>query len=190
MGTSRNDPSPSTPFWKPALAILARRDVSVDRQVVEIWRSAAHDRGPALFENLADPSIARAYSIAIEGWSVERALAEFDQATVHVSKPGLMVDIARRALARCAARREGAFAFPTELFEEATSYYVSRDLPSLLAAQGRIETTSEAIRFKNAVRSVVKERVRSMSKPKPTASDWRRYVAMVLDSLQRKEDVK
>jgi hypothetical protein len=190
MGTSRNDASPSTPIWKPTLAILGRPDVSIEQQLREVWRAAARDRGNALFESLADPSIASAFSIASERLSVERTLAKFDQANLHAYKSGLMLDVARRALARCAAQGEGASAFPSELFGEATSYYVSRDLPSLVAARGRVGSISEAIKFKNEIRSVAKDRVKRIATPKPSASAWRRYVAEVLGSLQSKESQK
>jgi hypothetical protein len=187
MGTSRNDRSPSTPSWRPALAVLGHLDVSVEQQILEIWRSAAQDRGGQLLHELAHPALANAFSIALQTITPERALHLFDEATLHASGAGLCVEMARRALARSVLQGGGPESFPAELFGEAALYYVSRDLPSFVAAEGRVQTVSEAIKLKNAIRQAVMDQVRQFAPPPPGERAWQAYVETVAKSLQRKE---
>ncbi len=184
MGTSRNDRSPSTPSWKPALAAIGRPEVSPERQNREIWLAAAAERGEKLIKEFAHPSLAEACAYVAQGMPVEDALQRFDTATLHEYEAGLAIDMGRRALARAAAARGAARDFASELFAEAVSYYASRDLPSFVAAKNRIKTTSQSIELKSALRDITKNLVRSVGDPPATRRGWLRYVERVLSVLQ------
>lgn len=174
MGTSRNDPSRPIPPWKPALAVLGRTDVAAERQSLEIWRAAAADRGERLVHDLANPTLAEACSLVSEGRTVGEALAAYDEATLHLSDVGLAVDLGRRALARAAAKNSGATGFAGELFAEAVSYYASRDLPSFVAAPGRVSTSSEAIALKEELRNIAREAAYRAGEPPLDRRGWNR----------------
>jgi hypothetical protein len=187
VGTSRNDPSPSIPPWKPVLAVLGRTDVPAARQSLEIWRAVAADRGERLVRDLANPTLAEACSFVAEGRSVGEALAAYDEATLHLGDVGLAVDLGRRALARAAAKNSGATGFAGELFAEAVSYYASRDLPSFVAAPGRVSNSSAAIALKEDLRNIARQAAFSAGRPALDRRGWNRYVGRVITALQGRE---
>lgn len=187
MGTSRNDPSPSVPPWKPALAVLGRNDVPPERQSLEIWRAVAADRGERLIRDLANPTLAQACSLVAERRPVGEALGVYDEATLYLTDVGLAVDLGRRALARAAANRSGASGFAGELFAEAVSYYASRDLPSFVAAPGRIPNSSSALALKEHFRNIARRATIRAGEPPVDRRGWQRYVGRVLTALQGRE---
>jgi len=184
MGTSKNVASPDTPPWKPALAVLGRNGIPPSRQLREIWRSASVDRGPRLLDDFAAPTLAIACKLAQGSGNVHNVLREYESLLAHDRKLGLAAEIGRRALARAVSSREGSQGFATELFAEATSYYVSRDLPSFVGAKGRVETTTAAMALKSAIKGVTKEVVRSVGTPTTDPDGWVSYVKRVITSLE------
>lgn len=186
MGTSRNDRSPGTPPWTMAWAVLGAIDVPVERQCIEIWRAASADRGDKMLRDFANRSLAEACRVAAAGLSPQEAVARFNEISRYESDAGLVIDMGRRAIARCAAERGTAVKFVAELFSEAVSYYVSRDLPSYVAAAGRVANTTEAIKLKESLRRVTKQQVEGVGEPKLGPKQWQEYVAHVLRVLQDK----
>jgi hypothetical protein len=186
VGTSRNDRSPSTPPWKMALAVLGAREVSPDRQCTEIWRAVAADRGEKLLRDFSTRSLADACELAAAQFSPQEAVARFNELTRYESNVGLVVDMGRRAIARCAAEGGNATRFVSELFAEAVSYYASRDLPSYVAAPGRVATSSDSINLKEDLRRFTKLQVESVGEPRLGQREWRRYIAEIVNVLQSK----
>lgn len=184
MGTSRNDPSPKTPPWKIALAVLGTPEFPPIRQSAEIWKAVAADRGERLARDFSNDSLAEACRWVAEGLSVEESLSRFDKSTLYESDAGLAVDMGRRALVRCAAEGGDAASFVGELFAEAVSYYASRDLPSYVGAEGRVSTTSDVIQLKESLRETTRKQVRSLGQPRLGPGEWREYITMVLRVLQ------
>ena len=184
MGTSRNDRSPQTPPWMPALAVLGRADVGVDRQNAEIWRSAAADRGEMLLRDFSNPLLVEACAYLSRGIPPREALERFNKASLHASEGGLVIEMARRALVRSAASEGDPKMFVGELFAEAVSYYASRDLPSFVAARGRVPNTSSVIELKESLRRATRERVGEVGNPALDRRDWKRYISRVLRNLQ------
>ena len=184
MGTSRNDRSPLTPPWKMALAIVGAPEIPSARQSLEIWRAVAADRGEKQIRDFTSPVLAAACRDIANRVPLGAALENFDRSALHESNTGLALEIGRRALARCAARKADATGFAGELFAEAVSYYVSRDLPSFVAARGRVATTSEAIRLKETIRQETREQIRELGSPGLSPREWRAYINTVLKTLQ------
>jgi len=184
VGTSRNDPSPKTPPWRMALAVVGTPDVGPSRQSIEIWKAVAADRGEKLLADFANPALATACRYVAEGLPVHDALERFDRSTLHESSAGLAIEIGRRALARCTAQRTDAATFVGELFAEAVSYYASRDMPSFVAAEGRVANTSSAIQLKDSLRQTTKDQVRALGSPRLTPREWKSYITRVLKALQ------
>jgi hypothetical protein len=183
VGTSRNDRSPLNPPWRAALAVLGTPETSADRQCLEIWRAVAADRGERMFQDFASRPIQEACRLASTKLSPQDAVARFDATTRYDSDAGLVIDMSRRALARCAAENGGATQFVSELFAEAVSYYASRDLPSYVAAKGRIANSSDSIALKNSFRRITKEQVESVGPARLGPKQWRQYIAKVLNVL-------
>ena len=182
MGTSVNQASPKTPPWRLARAALARPEFEVERQSQELWRAALGERGERLQADLSHPAIAGACRIAATGASPVDALNAWDREVVTARAAGLTFDIARRALARAAAANGGVTGFAAELFAEMTSYYASRDLPSIVGAKFRLSAPVQAIRLKEDLRAVARQasRVRPAD---PTPAKWQAYVNAVLAAL-------
>lgn len=184
MGTSRNDPSPKTPPWRMALAVVGTPDVSPSRQSLEIWKAVAADRGEKLLRDFANPALAAACRYVAEGLPVHDALERFDRSTLHESSAGLALEMGRRALARCTAQRTDAASFVGELFAEAVSYYASRDLSSFVAAEGRVANTSSAINLKDSLRQTTRDQIKALGNPRLTPREWKSYITRVLKALQ------
>jgi hypothetical protein len=187
MGTSANQPSPRTPNWKLANAILGHPAASAERQSEEIWRAAAADRGERLAVELGSPLLAAASRIASEIASPAQAARAFETSILEAHASGLALDLGKRALVRAVAGGGGATRFAAELFAETAAYYVSRDLPSVVAAPGRVSSTSAAIALKDQVRSVAKEASAKVELRTDTAG-WRGYVSGVISELQRRSN--
>jgi len=187
MGTSANHPSPNTPNWKLAKAVVGREDVPAGRQAAEIWRAALKDRAASLKKELGSELLGRAAAIADSAESPTRAVKQFESLMLASRTTGLSLEVAKRALARAVAGQSGAQGFAGELFAEATSYYVSRDLPSYLAAVGRVQSTSDAIQLKAQIRSVALESASSRDVGTTDPRNWRRYVGQVVDELTKKK---
>jgi hypothetical protein len=183
VGTSRNDASPRTPPWRIALAVVGTTDVSPSRQSLEIWKAVAADRGANLLRDFSNPALRAACRYVSEGVPVHDALARYDRSTLHESSAGLALEIGRRALARCTAQRTDAASFVGELFAEAASYYASRDLPSFVAARGRVSNTSGAIDLKDALRQTTKTQVMALGDPQLTPKQWKNHINRVLKAL-------
>lgn len=183
MGTSRNDPSPNVPAWRPAKAALGRRNLSPERQAQLLWQAANAERGSDLTESFAAPVFATACAIAARGDSVREALQGFDTAAAYGRAAGPIVDMGRRALARVAAQGGGAARFAGELFAEASAYYASRDLPSYVGAPQRVQTAAEAIALKGEIRRATVDVVSRVGAPPTDSTAWRGYVGDVVAQL-------
>lgn len=186
MGTSSNQPSPARdPSWIAARKILANARFSVERQSQELWRAAASDPDVQLGRTLGDPIFAAGASIAATSKSVSQAIESFSQELVTSKASSIFTEIGTRALARAVHRGTGMPGFAAELFAETVSYYVSRDLPSVVGALNRTETVSAAILLKQSVteraRATALERARAAS---PGARGWNRFVASTLSALR------
>lgn len=180
MGTSKNVRSPDIPPWRPFLAVVGRPDIPVERQVRELWRAAFADRGPRLEDDFSQRTLAIACALAATSRNVHSALREYDAANQREGRAGLGVEIGRRALARAIARGTGAAGFAADFFADASSYYVSRDLPSFIGAPGRVQNTSSAIDLKNAISRVAREQVSKIGTPRAGAEGWSAFVESAL----------
>ena len=167
-----------------ALAILGTQEVSPDRQCMEIWRAVAADRGEKMLRDFSNHALAEACQVAASRLSPQDAVNRFNEVTKYVSDAGLVIDMGRRAIARCAAEHGDAKRFMSELLAEATSYYASRDLPSYVAAPGRIAASTDSIRLKEALRETTKHQVESVGEPRLAPRQWSRYIEEVLNVLR------
>lgn len=184
MGTSRNDRSPQIPPWRPAFAVLGKTDVSPERQSKEIWRAAFADRGNKLLEDLSHPGLVTACKLVSQQTPLNKALHEYDKKIKHEDRSGLAIELGRRALVRTLTQHRSASDFAAELFGETAAYYVSRDLPSYVAAHNRVATTSAAIRLKNDLRRIAHDKALAAGPVHAGTRQWRIYIHRVLTLLQ------
>lgn len=184
MGTSSNQSSPNTPPWRLPKAILGASGWPADRQSSEIWQAALADRQGKLRADFGDSLLAEACQIAERGVEPTRAVQAYDAALADNNAAGLALDMGRRALSRATAAQAGAIGFASELFAEAASYYVSRDLPSFLGAHGRVKTTTEAIHLKEQIKGIARDVARAAGPVRTDPDGWQAYISTVLSGLQ------
>jgi hypothetical protein len=187
MGTSSNPPSPKTPSWDLARAVLGLVGVEALSQSRELWRAAAGERGQALVNELASPLLAAACAIAGRETSPAAAVGEFERQVLTTRQTSLTLDLAKRALARAVGTQAGSQGFASQLFGEVTAYYAARDLPGLVAAERRVPTASAATALRGELRAAAAA-VAEAAGPVPTGvRQWRSYVSRVLSALQGRE---
>ena len=163
--------------------MLGRRDVPVDRQSQEIWRAAGADREGRLSDELGSELFAAAGVAAESTRSPTEAVARFEEQLASERAASVILDLGKRALARAAAAGGGASGFAAELFAETASYYIARDLASLVGAAGRVPSTSAAVDLKSQIREVAREAVRRAGPAPVDPGAWRGYVTTVLAHL-------
>lgn len=185
MGTSSNHPSPSTPTWQPLKVVLGNERVSLERQSAEVWRAALADRDGRLVNELGNEMVARAAAIADTAPDAASAISSFRTDVVASKSAGLILDMANRALARTCHLGGGGSRFAAELMAEAASYYVSRDLPSYVGAQGRVGTTSASIELKTQLRNIARTASERVGPPRTDPAGWRDHVIAVAEYLRR-----
>jgi hypothetical protein len=184
LGTSKNVASPRTPPWRPVLAVLGRPDIPAERQAREIWLGASADRGSRLLDDLSQSTLAAACQLAQRSTDASAAVREYDSMSQRAGRVGFAIELGKRALARSVANRSSSSGFATELFSEATAYYASRDLASLVASRGRIETTSAAIDLKKQLREITREKIRALGSPKTDPRGWGHFVQEAVSVLR------
>ena len=185
MGTSRNDPSPGIPPWKMARTLLGRPDASPERQVGQIWRAASADLRESLQSLLSSESVAAASEIAASTVDPTEARSVFGEKLASAGDPSLFVDLAQRAMLRACARGTGRAGFAEEFFSEATSYYASRDLPSVMGTPGRIGNAAAGIDLKRQLKTTAATLVHGAGSPPDDPGSWGSYVERVLERLKR-----
>jgi hypothetical protein len=186
VGTSVSQPSPNTPNWRLARALLGRPDASPPDQVAELWRAATVDRARAWEAELADPLLAEAARIALtHRRDPQKALEQFDQSVYESRTRNFALELGRRALARAALSGTGPEGFAAELFSEATSYYVARDLPGFVGSPNRVKNAQDALRLKAELQNVA--RVMASGREVPVdARGWAHYVTATIGLLIRR----
>jgi len=196
MGTSTNQRSPrNVPSWRIAQRVLGASQVPIERQTLEIWSAAVGDRGGKLSTDLCSASILDAAMVAARGMEPMNAVSQYDSVLDQRQESGVVYDMARHALVRAAARKEGAEGFARELFVEVANYYVSRDMPSIVAAPGRVPNMTAAIAIKEEVRdqtkTIVAPHITQISSEfrdsgSISLQSWTSMVAAALAALRRR----
>lgn len=185
MGTSRNDPSPRTPAWTPALAALGNQAVPPNRQLAEVWRAAVAQRGDALLDALTHPALPTALSAALaQTGGAESALDAFEAARSTAGAAGLQFDLARRAAMRAVARGLDLNHAAAEFFAEVTDYFVSRDLPSYVGTSGRVRDVGESESLRRSLRDLARS-ASLVRGPISGPKSWRRFVATTVEQLRK-----
>jgi len=193
MGTSRNDPSPRTPPWKPIREVLGNPKVSLEIQSHEIWRAASSDREGRLITDLSNSCLSKGAEIAASAESPLQASKAFDS-VVNELGGSFFTDIAKRALVRAVIGKQGAIGFASEFFAETASYYVSRDLAGVVGNKNKIKTSSDGVEFKTKLRDVAKntayknaEHLRSKGHLLEKNSDWSTFIVNTVSELKGKK---
>jgi hypothetical protein len=179
MGTSRSHPSPKIPQWQVPREMMGREEVPPSSQQQWLWRAAIAEKGAGLAAELTAPPFAEAVRLADR--PLVEALPAFDRSVRESRTTTLFADLARRALARAVVTKGGGDAFGPELFAEATGYFASRDLPSVVGGQGRVQTARDSLALKAELRNEALARMGQVTADPRT--DWAGYVSGALTAL-------
>jgi hypothetical protein len=185
MGTSTNQPSPDTPSWRLARAVLGRKVTPLERQSQEIWQAALADRGGLLSSELGNPLLAEACRLAEARLAPSDAINAFHQRQTETYATSLILEIGKRALVRACAAESGGLGFASELFSETVAYYVARDLPSVVGARELTATTTEAIRLKDEIKAIARNAASTTKLITTDPEGWQSYVSSVVAGLRR-----
>ena len=183
MGTSVSHRSPATPNWNAVATAYRKEAIPLDRVVQEIWRAATNQPTGDLAVELARPLVAKCLDIAITYESREDAVAEARKAWALSGESSIAADLVQRAIVRSfttVTNRE--LAFSHSLFAEAFNYLVSRDLSGYLGKETRIRSVSDSIAFKDALRTQVVAKIKSIPLPPNLSKNpslWRSYVQKI-----------
>jgi hypothetical protein len=166
--------------------LLGRPEVQPSDQVAELWRAATADRNRVLRNELADPLLARAAGLAeASAGDPQSALDAFDRSVSESRSKNFALEFGRRALARAALSNTGAAGFAAELFAEATSYYVARDLPGFVGSPNRVQNAREALSLKAGLQRAAHE-VAAVGTVSVEPNAWAQYVDAALERLIRR----
>jgi hypothetical protein len=139
-----------------------------------------------LRDELADPLLARAAGIAAESaGDPQSALDRYDLSVSESRSRNFALEFGRRALARAALSNTGATGFAAELFAEATSYYLARDLPGFVGSPNRIQNARDALTLKAGLQKEAREVV-STGTVSAEPKAWARYIDAALERLTRR----
>jgi hypothetical protein len=188
MGTSVNQGSPSTPSWVVARSVLGHTQAPAERQSQEIWRAASADVDAKLTSQLGSAALAFAAAIAGSSTDPLGARNSFDAYVAKEGSASVVSELARRALVRAVAGKDGSLGFARELFAETVSYYVARDLPSVVGKTSRGSTPSEATALRIQIANVARAQAAAALTGRSAtwagnAGEWRRYVSEVVKAL-------
>jgi hypothetical protein len=193
MGTSSNQSSPRRdPSWIAARIALANSAFPVDRQSKELWRAAAADVDADLQRRIGDSVFAQAATLAQSHLSSEGAVTAFQNVLDKASAASVFTEIGKRALARASQSTQGSIGFAGELFAETASYYVSRDLPSVVGLNARPTSVKAALSIKQLVCNQARTAAASIAASSGIFSnsksistrEWRAYVSAVITALK------
>jgi hypothetical protein len=160
-----------------------------------LWRAATAEKDGRFVTELASEPIARAVVLASQAEDAVGAANQFNDALDERQASGIVFDLARRALLKSVVSREGASGFAQELFVEAANYYASRDLPSFVAARGRVATTSDSVSLKDQIRELTRRAVAPIANDVARAirdrksldrKAWGDFVRLALDELRKR----
>jgi hypothetical protein len=166
--------------------LLGRTDATPADQVAELWRAATTDRNRLLRDELADPLLAQAAGLAaVSGGDPQSAVDQYDRSVSESLSRNFAVEFGRRALARAATSNTGAAGFAAELFAEATSYYVARDLPGFVGSPNRVQNARESLSLKAALQKAAREAA-SVATVSAEPRSWAKYIDAVLERLTRR----
>jgi len=192
MGTSVNQRSSASPSWAAARAVLGNVQAPIERQSEEIWRAAAADTDANLIPRLGGAEFAYAAQLAETSSGPLGAREAYDTYLAKAGVLSVVAEFARRALVRAVADHAGSLGYARELFAEAASYYIARDLPSIVGKSVRVATPSEAALLKQQIADIARSRAATVANSLPQGQwakstlGWKRYVAAVVASLREK----
>jgi hypothetical protein len=141
------------------------------------------ERGDRIFADLSQPLVRQALRIAQTEREPSQAMGAFDEAARKTGEASVYLDLCRRALGRAVAGGGGSTGLAAEFFSELTSYYASRDLPSVVGATNRVQSTGDAVALKSQLRSAAKAEVERLGPIAVDAKSWREAVSSLLQRL-------
>lgn len=183
MGTSSSRRVPRSDRWQPARDLLGNTRWPVDTQSMELWRAISADVSERVSGQLRSSIVATAAELASTETSPANALVRLSKEIVRQRQAGLVSEMAKRALTRAVAANAGPSGFAAELMAEVVSHYASRELPSLIASQGRVSDTGEVIALKNHLRNLARSATAGINLTERRRRDWSGVVNELLATL-------
>lgn len=184
MGTSVNQASPRTLNWNAAQAGYRDASIPIARVASEVWRAALNQESGNIAQLIAQPIVAHLGDLAARAQSAADISKSAAFAIVQSKQSSLATDIARRAAVQCISASDRFATYTEQLFAEATTYLVSRDLPGFVG-NGRAKTVADSLELKAALAKHVVGLAREVDRPASADERaWAKYVNTVVQHLR------
>lgn len=186
VGTLKSQGSPSTPPWAAVHAAYQNDSFTAEWVARLVWRANRENSATDFARLLGTSPILKCLLAARQTNSPIAAIEAVTEVVANTRTVTLASDISKRAAIRMFETKDRTQGFVVALFEEATNYLVSRDLPSLVGKSSILATAKTArerkLSINKAVRTIAEE-VSSSKAPK-NIKDWKALVAEICGRLR------
>lgn len=179
MGTSVNQPSPSTTGWAAVATGYVHNQIPPERVATEIWRAAQSE--PGFVDALASPMLFECYRSLQTATTATDAIDTVTGDVLRSGNNSVVVEFAKRAVLLAYGRTEPAhLSWRGILFSQLTDYFVSRDAPGYVGPNGRFESVSELAAFKKTLKQHVTSAIQTLKTDPRTPKQWADFVHAAL----------
>jgi len=186
MGTSVNQRSPDTDNWRVVQDIYIDPDLSAADSLKVLWRAASNPNEPNLYGLLSRPEIAGLADLLDRHYGPAEAASATRAELASTKVSSLATDIAARAIIQCTGKEEAKSLYVQQLFAEATSYLVARDLPGYVGRSEKLPTVGSAKKFIAEMRDLAAVAARQTALPEGLSREnWPAYVRSVVSNIRR-----
>jgi hypothetical protein len=184
MGTSTSHPSPQTRAWRAVSASYRNKAQDAPAIAKIIWRASRLSGDLGMERLLAAPIVATCLNIAATSTTREIAAKRASRQIALSGQTGIGAELARRALVQSYAFEDRTEGFAKCIISEATNYFISRDLPSLLGSSTRFTSISDVASLKSEILQHVRGVVGESSPIPADARELHGFVAKVGQRLR------
>lgn len=187
MGTSKSEGSPATTAWNAVRAAYGSAETPADRLIALIWRADGRAEGGGLETLLSGRTLLQCLGKIATSGSPEVTTEEVARICAATDEASIATDLARRAAVHAASQEQRQAGFIVALFDEATNYLVSRDLPGLIGSAERLASITQGRLRKSQAREITRgvtsEVVAEVGIP-DNPRGWRALVSAVAHRLR------
>lgn len=184
MGTSMSHPSLPTLSWRSVNASYDDSRIPPERVAREIWRAAKQTPDADVFGGLTSQAVYSAFVIAQTATEPLEAHRRCNAMISESKSASLLMEVAKRAVVQSVGKKDQASEFVSNLFREATNYFVSRDLPGHLGSE-RVKNVQAMIGFKSELIRKVGESIEKLEQTPKNHKEWSTLVTRITEVLSK-----
>lgn len=183
MGTSISAHSPRELNWNPVLVCYKDSRVPVHRVISEIWR-AADNQTDSISDHMGSVSVFECYKSIKSSETYEEAIEKVTNFTIESGRNSLVVELAKRALAKSYSTSQPIKHWKSFFVSEVTSYFVSRDASGFIGPNYRNKNIRDLIAFKKDIDDRVVNIVSKQKSDINNLAEWKQEIQDVVTKLK------